>query len=326
MNVIVANKYSSMLQNLNIDVIERLEGQFEVDDLINRFRTFFFQRMILDITALKDYKDVRTLQKLSLAFDMNKIILLLDDSTELTSSDFLSQIISIGIYNFAKDIDGIMYLYQNPNSYRDVAQYHHLGAMQQVDKPTVIYQQVREEVPVYQNVKVIGFKNITKQAGSTSLVFMIKKLLETKYSVVAIECGKSDFRFYNEKNMISASNNDVSAFIAENGDKEVVLVDLNDNESAMGLCHEVIYLLEPSILKLNKLVMINGNVFQNLKGKKVILNKSMLSSRDVIDFEYESKIKVYYNLPPLNDRAVNNQVLIAFLLKLGFVKLQDGMS
>ncbi len=327
MNVIVANKYSSMLQNLNIDVIERLEGQFEVDDLINRFRTFFFQRMILDITALKDYKDVRTLQKLSLAFDMNKIILLLDDSTELTSSDFLSQIISIGIYNFAKDIDGIMYLYQNPNSYRDVAQYHHLGSMQQgVDKPTVIYQQVREEVPVYQNVKVIGFKNITKQAGSTSLVFMIKKLLETKYSVVAIECGKSDFRFYNEKNMISASNNDVSAFIAENGDKEVVLVDLNDNESAMGLCHEVIYLLEPSILKLNKLVMINGNVFQNLKGKKVILNKSMLSSRDVIDFEYESKIKVYYNLPPLNDRAVNNQVLIAFLLKLGFVKLQDGMS
>ena len=326
MNVIVANKYSSMLQNLNIDVIERLEGEFEVDDLINRFRTFFFQRMILDITALKNYRDVRTLQKLSLAFDMNKVILLLDDSTESSSSDFLSQIISIGIYNFAKDIDGIMYLYQNPNSYRDVAQYHHLGALDQQAQPTVIYQQVREEVPVYQNVKVIGFKNVTKQAGSTSLVYMIKKLLETKYSVVAIECGKSDFHFYNEKGLISASNNDVSAFIAENGDKEVILVDLNDNGNAIGLCQEVIYLLEPSILKLNKLVMINGNVFQNLKGKKVVLNQSMLSSRDVVDFEYEAKIKVYYNLPPLNDRAVNNQVLIAFLLKLGFIKLQDGMS
>ena len=168
-----------MLQSLNIDVIERLDGQFEVDDLINRFRTFFFQRMILDITALKNYKDIRTLQKLSLAFDMNKVILLLDDSTESSSSDFLSQIISIGIYNFAKDIDGIMYLYQNPNSYRDVAQYHHLGAaMPQPNQPSVIYQQIKEEVPVYQSTKIIGFKNVTKQSGATSLIYMMKKLLE----------------------------------------------------------------------------------------------------------------------------------------------------
>ena len=324
MNVIVANKYSAMLQGLNIDVIERLDGQFEVDDLINRFRTFFFQRMILDITALKNYQDIRTLQKLSLAFD--KIILLLDDSAESSSNDFLSQIISIGIYNFAKDLDGIMYLYQNPNSYRDVAQYHHLGtAMPQPNQPSVIYQQIKEEVPVYQSTKIIGFKNVTKQSGATSLIYMMKKLLEKKYSVVAIESGKSDFRFYNDRNLISATNNNISAMITQHSDKEIILVDINDNDELIGLCQEVIYLLEPSILKLNKLVMINRNVFQNLKNKKVVLNQSMLSSRDVIDFEYESKIKVYYNLPPLNDRAVNNQVLIGFLLKLGFVRLQDGM-
>lgn len=327
MNVIVANKYSAMLQSLNIDVIKRLDGQFEVDDLINQFRTFFFQRMILDITALKNYKDIKTLQKLSLAFDMDKVILLLDDSTELSSSDFLSQIISIGIYNFAKDIDGIMYLYNHPNSYRDVAQYHHLGApiQQPQQGPAIIYQQVKEEVPLRQTARVIGIKNVTRQSGATTLTYMMKKALESKYSVVAIESGKSDFRFFNDKNLISATNNNVGAYIAENGDKEIILVDINDNEQIIGLCQEVIYLLEPSILKLNKMLMINRHVFQKLKNKKVVLNQSMLTSRDVIDFEYESRIKVYYNLPPLNDRAVNNQVLIAFLLKLGFVRLQDGM-
>ena len=326
MNVIVANKYSAMLQGLNIDVIERLDGQFEVDDLINRFRTFFFQRMILDITALKNYQDIKTLQKLSLAFDMDKIILLLDDSAESSSNDFLSQIISIGIYNFAKDLDGIMYLYQNPNSYRDVAQYHHLNAaIQQPTQPTVVYQHVKEEVPVFQSTKIIGIKNVARQSGATSLIYMMKKVLEKKYSVVAIESGKSDFRFYNDKNLFSATNSNISAMITQHSDKEVILVDINDNDELIGLCQEVIYLLEPSVLKLNKLVMINRNVFQNLKNKKVVLNQSMLSSRDVIDFEYESKIKVYYNLPPLNDRAVNNQVLIGFLLKLGFVRLQDGM-
>lgn len=326
MNVIVANKYSAMLQGLNIDVIKRLNGQFEVDDLINQFRTFFFQRMILDITALKDYKDIRTLQKLSLAFNMEKVILLLDDSTELSSSDFLSQIISIGIYNFAKDLDGIMYLYNHPNTYRDVAQYHHIGP--QVTAPTQgqpIIKEFREEVPVRQSARIIGIKNVAKGSGATSLTYMIKKTLESKYSVVAIESGKSDFKFFGDQTLISATNSNVGAFIASNGDKEVILVDLNDNDQAIGLCQEVIYLLEPSILKLNKLLMINRHVFQDLKNKKVILNQSMLTSRDVIDFEYESRIKVYYNLPPLDDRSTNNQVLIGLLLKLGFVRLQDGM-
>ena len=58
MNVIIANKYQSMLDSLNIDVIKRLNGQFDVDDIINQFQNFFFQRMILDITALKNYKDI----------------------------------------------------------------------------------------------------------------------------------------------------------------------------------------------------------------------------------------------------------------------------
>ena len=122
MNVIVSNKYSSMLQNLNIEVIKTMNGQFDVDEIISNFKNFYFNRMILDVTALKNYSDISTLQKLSVALDMDKVILVLDDSSELSSRQFLSNIISIGIYNFAKNVEGILYLINNPNTYRDVAQ------------------------------------------------------------------------------------------------------------------------------------------------------------------------------------------------------------
>ena len=78
MNVIISNKYQSVLETLDIDVIKTLNGEFEVDDIISQFQNFFFQRMILDITALKGYKDVKTLQKLSISLDMDILLHLLD--------------------------------------------------------------------------------------------------------------------------------------------------------------------------------------------------------------------------------------------------------
>src|SRR5574344_2830499 len=119
MNVIISNKYTAMLQELTIDVIKNEQGVFSVDEIIEKYQNFFYQRMILDITALKDYKDIKTLQKLSISLDMDKLILLLYDTAESTSSEYLSKLISMGIYNFTKNVEGIMYLYNNPNSYRD---------------------------------------------------------------------------------------------------------------------------------------------------------------------------------------------------------------
>ena len=110
MNVIVSNKYQSMLENLGIDVIKNLNGEYDVDEIISTFQNFFYQRMILDITALKDYRDIKTLQKLSISLDMDKIILLLDDSPESSSPAYLSKLISMGIYNFTRNMEGLQYL------------------------------------------------------------------------------------------------------------------------------------------------------------------------------------------------------------------------
>ena len=126
MNVIIANKYQALLTSLDIDVIKNIQGEFSVDELIAQFSNFYFNKMIIDITAIKDYQKVTTIQNLSVNFDTSKIILLLDDSETVNSPVYLSQLVSMGIYNFATNINDIKYLINNPNTYKDVAKYHNV--------------------------------------------------------------------------------------------------------------------------------------------------------------------------------------------------------
>jgi len=311
MNVIVANKYQSMLETLEIEVIKSVNGQFEVDQLIDMFANFFFKKMILDITAIKDYKDTRNLQKLSISLDMSKVILLLDDDPDSTSSSYLSRLISMGIYNFTRNKEGIMYLYNNPNSYRDVAHIHQLEELTETVSDKVIHN----------NVRVLGIKNLTDHAGSTTLIYMLKKQLEEHYSVIAIEVGKRDFSFFRDKNMISTTKEEFANTLLKTKDFDIVLIDINESNTE-DVCNDVLYLLEPSSIKLNKLMRKNRKIFNQITGKKLVLNKSLLTSKDVLDFEREANARVFYNVPPLNDR-IYNRVLNTLLVKIGFGRQKD---
>lgn len=318
MNVIISNKYQTMLESLNIDIIKSLNGEFAVEEIISTFQNFFYQRMILDITALKNYKDIKTLQKLSIALDMDKVILVLDDDEESSSTDYLSKLISMGIYNFTKNAEGIMYLYNNPNSYRDVAHIHQLDDGNNVEnKFEKVYTQVN-------TVQIIGIKNLNPGAGATSLVYMMTNALKKNYSVKGIEVDKKDFMFFRSKDLISTDTSSISNVIASNSNNDVLLIDLNNSSAAESLCNQVLYLLDPSTIKLNRLLFGNPKSLQSYKDKKVILNKSLLSSKDVLEFEYEARIKIFYNLPPLDDREKDSYALNAFLTRLGFDRMNNS--
>lgn len=317
MNVIISNQKKEMLDTLNIDVIKSVNGQYEVDDIIEMFKNFYYQRMILDITAIKGYNDIKVLQKLSISLDMEKMILLLDDSEEASSPDYLSKLISMGIYNFTKNVDGILYLYNNPNSYRDVAQYHQID----VETPTeqVIYQTVEANY-----CRIIGIKNLTEQTGATTFVYMMVKQLKKNYDVVGLEIDKHDFNYFNSKLLHSINSKDLGKFIEDNKDKNAIIVDVDKNPAALSIVQEVIYLVEPSIIKLNKLLYLNRNAFKDVEGRKIILNQSLLSSKDVLELQYEAKTKFFFNMPPLNERDHDILIMDTFLAKLGFVKQQTG--
>ena len=329
MNVIVSNKNQLLLENLGVDVIKEMNGEFEVDEIIATFQNFFYQRMILDITAIKNYTDIVNLQKLSISLNMEKIILLLDGTDATSNPAFISNLVSMGIYNFTKNIEGIQYLYNTPNTYRDVAQFHRLDAT--FGNATLASQQPQVVAPVvemaqqpeFYSTRVIGVKNITKQSGASSLVYMMKNELSKHYSVVAIEVDKTDFTYFKDKSLISTVTSEVGSVINKHKDKNVIIVDINNSLVAEGFCQDVLYLIEPSIIKLQKLITLNATALQGLKDKKIILNQSLLSSSEVANFEYEARVKVYYNLVPLNERDKKIPELNKLLVKLGFAKQQS---
>ena len=312
MNVIVANNQRDVLSNLDIDIIKSISGEYDASEIVEMFKNFFYNRMILDATAIKNYKDIENFKKIAKGLDVDKIIFFLPKGTEVCTSNFISNLVTNGIYNFTTNVEGVKYLLNKPNTFKDVAN------LKKEDKfETSI--NTSSGTP-----KVIGFKNLTEKAGSSTLIYMLKKELNaaTNTKVVAIESDKNDFSYFNEDNMISVSNDKLRDTVYKYSSNSIVLVDLNKSQDD-SFCGEVIYLLEPSMISLNKLIKRNRNVFTKMSGKKIVLNKSLLTNKDVNDFEFEAKTKVFYNLPPLDERKKNN-ILGDFLGRLGLLEIKNN--
>ena len=316
MDTVISNKYNSVLNELDIEVSKKLEGEYTVDEIISQFKNFFFNKMFLDITAIKDYKDLTNLQKLSMSIDMDKVILLLDKDDSISDSEpFLAKLVNMGIYNFTKDQNNLMYLYTNPNVYRDVAYLQKIDTGENNNTTTDSSHSVS-------NKRIIGIKNITDSAGATSLIYMLKKVLSSYYSVMALEVDKRDLTYFKDKDTLTVKDDEINNIINKYNSIDIFLLDLNKSNKDY-LCTDVLYLVEPSILKLNKLAIINPKIINDIKGKKVVLNKSLLSESEIADFEVETRIKVYYNIPPLNDKKDNSDILSPLLEKLGYIKKSE---
>ena len=233
MNVIIANEAKDMLSSLDIEVIKSVDGIHTADEIVEMFKNFFYARMILDITAIENYDDITNIQKISIGLDADKIILVLPNNELYASSTYLSKIISMGIYNFTTNLDGVRYFLEHPNTYKDVAHIQQLSNLSSTINDKVMA-----------GSRIIGIKNVTDHAGSTTLIYMLKKELEQSYgmSVIAIEVNRHDFAYFNSPNMISVSDENLMSEIVKRKDVSVILIDLNDSNND-GDCGDVLYLL-----------------------------------------------------------------------------------
>lgn len=300
MNVLIINKEEKTLSALNIEIIKTLKGVFSADEVVNTFSNFFFNRLIIDITALQNSEDPNTYQKISVGLPVDKIILLIPTNSRVASSMFLSNLISLGFYNFTTNTDGIIYLLNNPNTYNEVAHLHKGGVPNPGGQiPPELIQNDGYQMGFS---RTIGFRNVTDGAGATTLIYLIKKELEEKYryNVLCIEINKRDFVFFRENNMISKERQNIAAELLRAKEYDFVLVDLNDYTD--NICDEIIYLIEPSVIKLNKLMLRDRTIFSRIRGEKIILNKTVLSDIDVREFSKEANIKMFAVIPPVNDR------------------------
>lgn len=333
MNVIISNKYKQQLNTLEIDVSKKLEGEYEVDEILSQFSNYFYNKMIIDITAIKDYENINNLKKIPMRLNVEKIIFLLDSDN--VNQNFLSQLVSIGIYNFTTTIEGVMYLYNNPNSYRDVAKYQDTGIVEQ----PIVQEKVKEEpkedeteiiYPTFDNRNlsvrnysmrsryILGIKDITGGAGATTLTYMIKNELSKYMDVAAIEINKKDFIFLRDPDLISVDGVELNSVLNKLSNKDAIILDLNSYGNTT-ICNDIIYLIEPTTIKLNKMVMLDRKVFDKYIGKKIVLNKSLLEKKDISSFELESGSQVYYNIPPLDEKRDNAEHLSPLLEKLNII-------
>ena len=329
MNVLITNQQETLLSGLNVEIIKTLRGEYDAEEIIGTFSNFFFGRMILDITAIKNYQNITNIQKLSIGLPVEKIILVLPANGDFSTNAYLSKLISMGFYNFTTNLEGVEYLINNPNTYKDVAHLHQLetpvmtvpvmaaGAPVQQQSSNA----AEQPIPVAPQVRTIGFKNLTEGAGATTLVVTMKRELEKFHglSVKAIEVGKRDFVYFNDKTLISINKSEILSELAKSNNYDLILVDMNDLDE--GSCNEVYYLIEPSLIKVNKMVKRDKNVFEKLKDKNIIINKSMISNDEISEFAAETGLRIFTALRPFNDRS-RSQVLTNLLNRLGIIHVE----
>lgn len=317
MNVIISNKQSEQLSNLDIDIIKSISGLYDAFEIVEMFKNFFFNMMILDVTALKNNNDIRSYEVLTKGIDPERIIFLLPDGSQLTTPNFLSHLISLKIYNFTTNVNGIKYLIKKRNTLKDVEQIIKIANMNDSNDTGAAITSIENKKSKIMHI--LGIKNVTEEAGATTFTYLLKKelsLIYGKNNIVAVEIGKNDFDLFNEKNMFSIREANVNNFLFKYTDTKVILVDLNNCKDD-SFCNDIIYLIEPSTIKLNSLVRKNRYIFTKLVNKKVVLNKSLLLNNDIYDFESEAGIKIFYNMPPLDERK-RNSIIHDFLSNLGY--------
>jgi hypothetical protein len=412
-NVIVSNKQKEIIDNANIDAIKDLNGLFNVSDLINKFKNYFFSKMILDATSVVDFASKDVLTTLANEIGPEKLIILLPATPE-PPEEFKKLLIELKIYNFTNNINDVVRFIEKSNTYEDAAKLLnssfsndiyvdnsikegedeseeeesseeapseaiHTGSSlgdilsnlslgndtkeevnlntddevselpsteteetnnnindnltSELNLKTVLENSVEHNEPSkntflinddFNNSEpvvnkptrmVIGVKNVTLDAGSTSLIYMLHKAATNlNKNVLSIEIGKNDFRLFRNNKMVSTTIEELNNVI-DNSNADLVFIDMNDTNN-IELCNEILYLVEPSTIKLNGLMATNRNIFNELKDKKVLLNKSLLSSNDVKTLESEAGLNFFANIEPLNDR-INNDVITKLLSLLG---------
>ena len=413
MNVIVTNKYDSELKSLNIDIIKAVNGNFDSVQLGTMFQNFFFQKMILDITAINDYQNISNIDTLARFIDISKVIILLDRDEASFNNDYINKLSNIGVFNVALNKEEILKLLEHPNTkpinlvnnnnysvgnvYNEGASYNQMvvtstnfsipkqnqyqnntnnmqnqpsnqimnnnlnqqnnqmtyNNLNQVNNNNQNYVNNPNQVsnnnqnstnnlnqffnnnqnfnnqninnqPIVENNnfpdqknkrRIIGFKSITSNAGSTTLIYMLKKELSNKYRVLCAEIYKQDFRPFKDNEMVSISEDNLEETV-ESSASDIVLLDVNESTKALEYCDKIIYLIEPSTIKLYKMLLTHRNTINTNKDAKIILNKSMLSNSMVGQFQSEMNLKVSYVLPPLNERDNNSKILNDLISKV----------
>jgi len=326
MNVIVVNENKMILDQLDVDVIKKIEGQFDVSELLSKFVNLYFDKLIIDVTSIRDYTNLQVMEKFAHDVDASRVILLLNDTPIVNSNEYLANLVKNGIYNFSRNLEGVKFLYNTPNSLSNVEYILNqpkdsVGFSTGTTSATYLNNDNKSSLNLQvAGKKIIGLSNMTMHAGASTLTnMMVRQLNAAGIPAIGVEINRQDLIYYRSDKLFSCmSRIELERVLKDNSDAAGVIIDLNDFPEADKYCNTIVYLVEPSFIRLTKCIRRNKNAFVERKNDKVVLNMSFVSDDEVYDFEIETGVKVFDNIPPLNDRDTNAGEINDFLRKLGF--------
>lgn len=117
MNILIINKYKQYLTNYDYNVMKEIEGEYDAKEIVSMLANISYNKLIIDLTAIKDYRELSNLREIATNIETSKIILLLSNEAITTSKYYISNLINMGIYNFTLIPSEIIYLIQNPRTY-----------------------------------------------------------------------------------------------------------------------------------------------------------------------------------------------------------------
>ena len=344
MNLVIVNKNINVINSLNIDIIKTLHGEFSVDELKSELVNFYFNRVIIDITAIKNFIVSSNLFDVLNYFGKDKVILLLDDTDYCNDNKFISDLINNGFYNFTKNAQGISYLIDRSNTYDDVKKYlktdtftsvltensSTTNSINQTDQSIYgainnnINQTEQQTNSAKSNNKqiIIGVQNLSEGAGATTLMSQMVKQLSLNYNVKGIEINGHDSLYFRNPNIFYYIDYLETKLNIEKKLKDIqaIIIDLNYFEDKDHLCDDIIYLLEPGIIRLSKCINNISFFMEKIEGKKIVLNRSALQDDEINYFERQTGIKVFHNLINFDERKDRLLSVDKLLIKLGFDK------
>lgn len=307
MYIIIKNENSRIINNLTVNVSKTLVGDFTREDLDRELNLINYDKVIVDITSIRNYYDDNYLYKFLEFFrSPSDVILLLNDGFVANSKHFLSKLISKGYYNFATTDSAVNRLLERNNTIDDVKEY-----MDGNDflKTNSIVSGIDKNKKFETDKLIIGIENGFPHSGATTLMYMLVKEIGKSKKVKGIEMINNDSLFFRDDRIISCESRiQFETIVKTLNDIDVYIVDLNGSD-VKEICNKVIYLIEPGTTKINKVVKGDREIYEMLKNSNVVLNRSNIKDDEMKTFEYETKFKVVGNVPNLNERLDSNDSL-----------------
>lgn len=135
MIVIIANKLKDDIESSPIKEhnYRCATGYYNSINFVDNIRNLEIDKLIIDISAIRNVYEMGAWKHFKDIVDPSNIYILLDDSIPYSNIGFLSMLITLGIYNFARSTTELVNLLENPNTYKDVEKYQKM-AMNSDDK------------------------------------------------------------------------------------------------------------------------------------------------------------------------------------------------